>query len=198
MNTQQVIKWGLIAAALYLGYRHLAGSGLLDAILGNTYGTQPGTGGAQPEPGTVGIQPGTGGTQPGTGAQPGTGGGTEPAGPTGPAPNMIDAYTQEQLSAAAADPALAGSVPNARTSIHGWNWYREQVDPALPRPSPEMAGVGSAQELTAVEYHAKLAQMGLSGLGAVGVGTLPGQARAWGRPVGPVAPLAVTNNPWVV
>lgn len=81
------------------------------------------------------------------------------------------AVTEDMIRKAAADPALASTVPGVLLNADEWNWYGEQVT-GRPGPDPLQflpAGTPRDTKITAVQYWQWRKEKGLAGLGSLAV-----------------------------
>lgn len=93
----------------------------------------------------------------------------QPGSTTGQPPNSPQFTTQpgiteEMIRKAAADPALAATVPGVLFTADEWNWYGEQLT-GRPGPDPlAFLTVPRDTKLTAVQYWQMRKDKGLAGL----------------------------------
>ncbi|GIU80924.1 MAG: hypothetical protein KatS3mg005_4162 [Bryobacteraceae bacterium] len=94
-------------------------------------------------------------------AQPGATPGQQPNSPQFTTQPVI---TEEMIRKAAADPALAATVPGLLFTADEWNWYGEQLT-GRPGPDPlSFLTVPRDTKLTAVQYWQMRKDKGLAGL----------------------------------
>lgn len=169
MDKKQLMKWAAIALAAYLVWRYFQANGGFSNIFGGTDQPQLPGGTDQPASGTQ--EPAS---QTGAGANTSTGAGTTPppgngSGSTAGAPAVP---SDDDLMAAAHNPAQVGRAGDYRLNFHQWNWYRMQAAIAATgsytaeQHQPNWDGILDPNSLvTAAEYQAALAQRGLGGRG---------------------------------
>lgn len=168
MDKKQMMKWAAIALAAYLVWRYFQANGGFNLFGGQTAQPQLPGGSDQPQPSD---QTGTGtGQQPANGAN---GAAPPPAGgngsqTTGTGTQVVP--SDEDLMAAAYNPAQAGKTGAYKLNFHQWNWYRMQAAIAATggyvpeQHQPAWDGILDPNSLvTAAEYQSALAQRGLSG-----------------------------------
>jgi hypothetical protein len=86
--------------------------------------------------------------------------------PEPPAPPLTKqpAISEEMIRKAAADPALAATVPGVLLNADEWNWYAQQAT-GHPAPDPLLfLTVPRETKLTAVQYWDMRRAKGLAGL----------------------------------
>jgi hypothetical protein len=170
MKKEELIKYALIAAALYAAYRYMEANGLLAQWFG--IGAQP-----QPQPQPVGNNAGQ--ILPGTNIAP-------PAGTQAPpvvdpnaaaikaasenAATVTQQIDEKYLARAAANSQWAGEAQGAKLTWDQWEWYLQKFAklfnvPAQPMHAFEDSGMTDRYTLiTAAQYHDLKAAKGLSGL----------------------------------
>jgi len=99
---------------------------------------------------------------------PAAGAPAQPQPPAPPAPLTTQpVITEEMIRKAAADPALAATVPGVLLNADEWNWYAQQAT-GQPAPDPLLfLTVPRETKLTAVQYWDMRKAKGLAGLFSV-------------------------------